>query len=455
MNSVAKALEQLTAESMVIRQRAAAPVVAAQRACQQFATTLEQLRQKLEGPRPGKPRIEAEAVWIRFAMAGYELSALNAFEVRALCCSDETALRPEFIAALTKNPERLDSGRCIYGIANAYFSAWRAMKDPAAVERLLTAACERYSGRNPAIQKWRSSRLLFSENAEGWLALAVCAKQRAVNEVLAEYYVGPVTKLGRAVRASAARKACEILREAESSSGPEWSLQYLLWMTENVLSERTLPDDAFYDSIGALILSESARRSAAFQRALRDYAQADNRLGDPRVRESSPKWRLVAPEAAQRYLSWLARDSIIFFFNTILPNSSKNCERRDFWLRYHERIRDFQVAVSKADLWKVRANRGASEAGSYSQVDHPTTSAFLMKFEGYGGAFLVVEFSETGHAANVFNFADFETRGLAMRSPRFDLNNHLMAGRTHRILHVSDWQRKAAYTLAYEFGIQR
>jgi hypothetical protein len=34
-------------------------------------------------------------------------------------------------------------------------------------------------------------------------------------------------------------------------------------------------------------------------------------------------WRPIASEAAQRYLSWLARDNIIFFFNTILPNTNE------------------------------------------------------------------------------------------------------------------------------------
>ena len=65
-------------------------------------------------------------------------------------------------------------------------------------------------------------------------------------------------------------------------------------------------------------------------------------------------------------------------------------------------FRDFQVAVSEADLWKVKASQKKSELLLYSQVAHPTTSAFLMKFEGYGGHFLVVEFSETGNAAYIF-----------------------------------------------------
>jgi hypothetical protein len=215
----------------------------------------------------------------------------------------------------------------------------------------------------------------------------------------------------------------------------------------------TLPG-AFSDAISSVILSDSAKRSEDFQRALRCYIQNHKRLGDPRVRESSPNWRSIAPEAAQRYLSWLARDSIIFFFNTILPSNSENGRRKDFWLRYHDRIKDFQVAVSEGDVWKVKSSQQSKDLLYYSRVDHPTTSAFLMKFEGYGGHFLVVEFSEKGNAAYILRFKAFEAQGVTMRTPRVDLKNHLKFDKTCRIIHNGDWESAASYTLASRFGIR-
>ena len=85
------------------------------------------------------------------------------------------------------------------------------------------------------------------------------------------------------------------------------------------------------------------------------------------------------------------------------------------------RIRDFQVAVSEADAWKVKASKENAELLYYSHVFHPTTSAFMMKFEGYGGHFLVVEFSEKGNAAYIFRFEAFEAQGVTMRTHRFEL----------------------------------
>ena len=174
---------------------------------------------------------------------------------------------------------------------------------------------------------------LFSKESATLLTAEICDGQIPVDEVLKNYYVGPLTKLGLSARDLAARSAGEHLRRIEGRRDTEWSLRYLKWMTESVLSDLT-SQDSF--SCGQLInsqrISEAVRK---FSESGTHFVQNHKRLGDPRVRESSLNWPMIAPEAAQRYLSWLARDSITFFFNTILPNNSENRRRKDFWLRYH------------------------------------------------------------------------------------------------------------------------
>ena len=246
-------------------------------------------------------------------------------------------------------------------MVDGYFSTWREMNEAAGVELLLISTFSLYSGKNPVVRIWEGSRPLFSERAASFLADEICLDQRAVDEVLKAYFVRPLTRLAHAVRSAAARSACEALRRIERSRDDDASLRCLQWITEKVLSDVSRHPEAFYYTISALILSEAAQRSDSFQRALRNYIQGHKRLGDPRVRESAANWRSMTSEAAQRYLSWLARDSIIFFFNTILPNTNENRRRKDFWLRYHGRIRDFQVAVSEADLWKIKASQKASK----------------------------------------------------------------------------------------------
>ena len=138
----------------MIRHRAALPLVDGHHACQQLSGTLQKLRQKLSVVKLDRPKLDVERVWSAFAASNHDLSALDGLQFRALCSAEKTALRPEFIAALTRNPEKLKRSRCLYGMVNSYFSEWREMKNPAAVESLLTAVFASYDGKNPVVQKW-------------------------------------------------------------------------------------------------------------------------------------------------------------------------------------------------------------------------------------------------------------------------------------------------------------
>jgi hypothetical protein len=257
-----------------------------------------------------RPKLDAKKVWASFAAGHFELDTLNGLEFRTLCSSEEPALRSEFIRTLERNPDKLKRALCLYGLVNNYFALWREMPEPDSVERLLRTAFERYGGKNPVVRRWSSNKLLLSAQAATARAEEICVEQNGVDEELKTYCVGPATKLGLKTRASAAKTAGERFRQVETSQNEEWSQRYLQWVTEKVLSDLTLPD-AFCPCICQLILSESAKRSDVFRRALRVYIQHHKRLGDPRLRESSPNWRSMVPEAGQRYLSWLARDSIL------------------------------------------------------------------------------------------------------------------------------------------------
>jgi len=447
------ALAQLTAEEKVIRHRVALPVVDGKKECRGLGGTLERFRQMRAIVKLDRPKLDANQVWAAFAAGDFQLNRMNDLEFRTLCGAESTALQPEFITALERNPERLRRSRCLYGLVHNYFASWRSMANPGVVENLLRAAFLQYAGRNPVVQKWSARPSLFSSQAAATMAAEICADQQAVDDALKAHYVTPLTSLALAIRSSTAILAGQQFREKERARGEDWYLRYLQWLVERVFSDLT-SCEAFCATLSVLILSESAKRSEAFRSALRVFIQNHKKLGDPRLRESSPNWRAMVPEAAQRYLSWLARDSIIFFFNTILPDTNENRRRKEFWLRYHDCIRDFQVAVSQEDLWKIKSSHKASELLSYSQVEHPTTSAFLMQFEGYGAKFLIVEFSETNNAAYIFKLTDFESLRVTLRTQRFELKRHLKFDKTHRIIHNGNWEAAASYLLSSEFGIR-
>ena len=179
MNFILGALQKLTAEEHVIRNRAALAPVNGEHACLHLSGTLQKLRQKLSVVKLDRPKLNAERVWSAFAASQYDLGKLDGLQFRTLCSDEKTAVRPEFIAALSRNPERLKRSRCLYGMVNGYFSEWRTMNEPAVLERLLTSVFSGYSSKNPVVEKWNANKRLFSEQADTFLADKICSGQKA------------------------------------------------------------------------------------------------------------------------------------------------------------------------------------------------------------------------------------------------------------------------------------
>jgi hypothetical protein len=78
-----------------------------------------------------------------------------------------------------------------------------------------------------------------------------------------------------------------------------------------------------------------------------------------------------------------------------------------------------------------------------------------MFFQGYGKDYVVIEFSETGNAAYIYEKAIFEAKGARMRSSVYDLTKDLkrMSDVKLRLLHIGSWEGSARSKLA-ELGIK-
>ncbi len=413
---------------------------------------MESLRQSISEVSVRKPVIDVREAWREFEASRHQLTSLDGLQVRSLCTNEETALHPKFIAALSNNPDVLRRSLCLYGIVSAYFSCWRAMESPEKVETVILRAIERLNQSNPVIKGWKAKPDLFSAKAADSLADAIVRSQSSVGKTLQNAFVGLGSQLAVFTRAAVSAQATKHFERQELVGNETSNLSYLDWMIREVLPA-PLPNDAHSMSAASLILSKSAERSAVFQTKLLEYVRNDKRLGDPRIAVNRPHWIQVASQAERRFLSWLARDSILFFFNTILPDTSDNRLRKEFWLRYTNHIRDFQVAVSEQDSWRLRTIQD-KKLRTFSRVSHSTASAFLMRFEGYSGDFVVVEFSETGNAARIYSQKAFEGTNVNFRTPQFHLKWHLKhENHIHRILHNGEWWHEAAMRLA-ELGIR-
>lgn len=461
MIQISQGLDRLTADlaelrdSMMWRPVDPAPYL---RQLVKIVETLEAKSDKVVSP---KPPLDAEEVWARWTALTFDLTRLDAREVRTLCVSPKTAMKARLISALGSNPDPLRRWINLNGFVQAYFGQWRTMENPDAVEKLIQGMLSggRIGRKSKILDLWRQSLFLFSPEASRRVGKLILKDHKSVKQSCAEYSIEPSSPLASAAHEYAAAAAAEELVQRDSRIGQELALKELQWISDHLLTPALNPD-AYRQTMSKLIVNRMAEGVVSFQSALVSLVHADERLGDPRLAYCAPNWRKV-PEARERILAWLAKETLQFFFDTLVPRSDTNRRRAEFWLEYAKKqgkIKDFQVAVSEEDRAKIRASR-AKTIPSYSSITGGKTSAFLMIFEGYGTEYVVIEFSETGNAAYIYPRKDFEEIGVTIRSNSFHLTDDLkrVAAAEDRIWHrintIERWETKARRQLA-ELGIR-
>jgi hypothetical protein len=226
----------------------------------------------------------------------------------------------------------------------------------------------------------------------------------------------------------------------------------LKYAIQDVLAPE-LPLADFQAVVSGLIVSDWVERHPAIREELRQYVLHHKHLGDPRLQVMN--WSGMEQAATAKFLQWIARESIVFFFNHILPDNSANERRKDFWLEYLRAIKDFQVALSARDYNRLYARSRLTEVPGFGRVDHETTSSFIMRFGVRGGDdVIIVEFSETGNAAHAFPAPAFERRAGKLRNSQFSFSKLKHEANEDRILHHGAWELYARNKLA-GWGVRR
>jgi len=419
--------------------------------------TVEELEKKSEIVTVPNSIVDPEEVWAKWRKEQYDFDKLDSREKRALCISPETAVRAKMVEVLKKNPEALKRITTFNGFVQAYFAKWRSMDNPEAMENLIQDMLER--GRIPRKSKildvWRRSLFLFSTQASQRLGEVIIRDRKPVKQVCGEYFIDPSTPLVSEAHKRAAELAVKGLVNKQSYISPQEALSDY-WAFDYLLAPNLHPD-AYRSLMGDLINCRLPERIPELQKALVEVIHKDDRLGDPRLAGNAPNWRTVPLEAKEKFLAWLAKETLQFFFDTLVPSNDENRRRAKFWLEYAKKqgkIKDFQVAVSDDDVYRIKASR-AKTIPSFSRVTGGNTSAFLMVFEGYGKSYVVIEFSETGNAAYVYTREEFESSGVRLQSNSFNLSDDLKrrGNEETRIIHNGEWELKARRTLS-ELGIR-
>lgn len=353
---------------------------------------------------------------------GKNLKSLNLREIKVLCWHPETALDPAFVDGLTRHPSFNRKQVWIAGVVSAYFSNWRQMRSPEKVEALLRDVIGKYDGSGLWILKCRDHAAdLFSDRAARYLAARLRAEGADVQATLNEWNLSQTSGLGPAVAAAAVEDwVYTFNRDSPRLSGQQ-AISRIEELTARLLTFPTISNEVFGKALSEVLVCDRVSSWDDVQRLLKLYILKHPRLRDPRLPINSARWNVISAEGRRRFVSWLAQDDLVFFFDFVIPDRKDPHDRKAFWLQYLGYVEDSRVALSSADRYRLRFQTAG--AMSYANIsDSMDVSAFLMRFRGKKD-FVVVEFSKPGNAIYIHAAEKFTEVLGSLRRTEFRLDS--------------------------------
>ena len=427
-----------------------------------LSKTVEMLQAKIENPTIPKSSLDALEVWATFKRNGFNFGTLEPREKRSLCIDPRTAVRPQMVQAVTENLDVLIRASTLYGFAGCYFMKWREIAEREPLEKLLKTVVrdQNKARRSRILTAWAERPGLFSPDADKQIANEATDQRVSVSAICSAWFIAVPSQLAQSASEAALNLAVSALIDKPKTYSERAVIADLRWIADNLLLP-SIDTECYRQEMGRLILSNLADRYSEAATAITALVCNDEqmgdarlggpRLGDPRLPLAQANWRNMPAGAQERVFSWLAKETIEFFFNAIVPPSDENRRRAEFWLRFAMKpgnIRDFQIALSSDDARLLR--RRSLERVAYPEMEGAKTSAFMMQFEGYYGLdYVVVEFSETGHAAYIYDRRKLPSSRLSFRSQTFTLGQLKRQDVMYdRVIHNGDWETKLEHLLS-------
>lgn len=449
MNLALASLETMTVAMQSIGSSALSRRVNSAHWCSRLLGVADALRKRAAQKPAPKPPLDAEKVWSAWRARRFDPTVLNSLQIRTLCVSEKMALRSEWVSFLRSHIEVLQRSSCLLGLIFAYYAHWRKPATASDAEDVILKALRLYKGKNPQLRRLSQEAVqLFSPAAASYLAGEAVQQLIGPAEPISRRGLSPTTGLGEAVAQVAIAVWIKGFEGGQARMTEASAIEQGGYAVTKLLRPET-PRESFYGVVRSLILSSWGDKSDRFRKDLQAFLRNHRWVGDPRLPMYSANWAALGQTATRRFLAWLARDGIIFFFNYILPDNHENRRRKDFWLEYYNSIRDFQVAVCEPQYYRLRSDKERNDILAYSRVKHATVSVFMMAFECGGKEYVVVEFSETGNAAYIYERQSFNKVSGGIRNPEFELRRLKDDSRLDRIVHRGDWEWHARQTLSY------
>jgi hypothetical protein len=347
--------------------------------------------------RPARPLVCPDAYieqWRDF-LAGRRRD-LEARAVRYLCWEPEIATDVRFVSYLEKVQSPLRA-RSLQGLVRCCHTRWGpSVLGPREVRRKIENLLRDYDGTNRIVDRWKQNcELVIGEQGPSQICAQLLEQERPINELCDALSIDPQSAFVLHAMREAGEWGCKSLTRYRSVRS------YLL--PEIIFWEGWALED-FKRLVGDIMLALTGGQDRSTIEALKQLVLQDDRLRDPRLPANAKNWIGVTDEARRRFIQWLSRDDIEFFFEHVLPKGADPHGRKRFWLRYVKQVQMSRPLLSWNDEARLKrlVKREQSEPGNFGQLEAYTdTSAFLLDF----GALLVVEFSKVGNACHVYERA--------------------------------------------------
>ncbi len=304
--------------------------------------------------------------------------------VRYLCWEPDIATDLRFQKYLDRLQSDL-SARSLQGLVRSCHARWSSDFAGGEVAAEVRRRLYRFNGANRVIAKWKEGlSLVLGSKATDELATWMLEGSKPIKEAC-EFW--KLEEQSRYLLQAVVEAAAACLKKIGDHS------PYDRYILSELIAWSGWPIDRFKKLVSDLI--ERTAPATEFAQALKPMVLGDSRLGDPRLPRNATNWLGVRTEAKNRFIEWLSKDDIVFFFELGLPKGKDPHGRKKFWLNYVGSVKKSRPLLCDDD--RARLQNAKEKVGNFGGIVGET-SAFLLDF----GTVIAVEFSKSGNACYLY-----------------------------------------------------
>jgi hypothetical protein len=409
-----------------------------------LSTVVMEMQAAAASMRPPDPA-ESQGLIARCRAQGFRLDGFRPRDVKLLAWDSEMLMNATFRLHLSEFVRERTVRPHLIVLSKVYFAGWGRHEQPEIFEQMLRKLAHSQNGYTPTLGLYKANaNEIFSGAAHTFLGRLVVRERKPILSILSAWDIGPTTPLTSAVIDCYIDNAL-----ADLSLGRETVLDELI----PNLQIPAVTTRSIQRAAGAMILSSVADKSESAKKRIETFVLDDSRLGDPRLPQNIPRWVGVDPAAERKFRTWRATKDLVFFFKTVMRDGTDPHGRKDFWLRYVDKVVDSVVALCPTDLQRLRQSLSQERVHHCKILENQQVSCFMMRFKGSTDDLLVAEFSNVGRV-RIFIYRKFIENVGDINKSEFRLKElKTDEGLVESFVHTPLWKSNVRGTLA-QFGIR-